>query len=155
MKATRLPIGMSPLATRCPPNQITATLEPFMISISAGSISAISRFTRRVVSVRSSLATSNLRSSCCVRTKARITRMPVSFSRSTRLTSSILNCITRNSGTARAMRTPSTIAISGTIASSSADRTTSCRMAMNTPPISIIGAVIMMASAITVISWTC
>ena len=74
-----------------------------MISISAGIISANSRLTLSVVSVRSALASAKRCSSCSVRTNARMTRMPVRFSRSTRLIRSILTCIARNSGTARTM----------------------------------------------------
>ncbi len=114
-------MGISPEAIRCPPNHTTATLERFMISMSTGIIRANSRFTLRVVWVRSVFASANRACSCSVRTNARITRMPVRFSRSTRLILSILTCIARNSGTARTITAAMTTIMMGTITSSSSD----------------------------------
>ena len=69
--------------------------------MSDGIVIANRRLTRRPVSIRSRLAASKRCSSCSVRTKARITRTPVSVSRMTRLMRSILTCIAWNSGIAR------------------------------------------------------
>jgi len=82
-KAMRLPIGISPLSTRRLPNHRIATVDRLKMSINSGIISANSRFTVREVDVRSWLATSKRSSSCCVRTNARITRMPLRASRVT------------------------------------------------------------------------
>ena len=95
--------------------------------MSTGIISANSRFTLKVVPVRSAFASAKRTSSCRVRTKARMTRMPVRFSRRIRLIRSILTCIARNSGTARTITNPMTSIMIGTIASSSSERGPSCR----------------------------
>ena len=140
-KAVRLPIGISPASTRWPPNQITATPDRFMISMRLGIIRANSRLTFSAVDVRSAFASSNRRSSCSVRTNARMTRMPDSCSRSTWLTRSILTCMTRNSGMARDISSPMTTAITGTMTSSRADSGMSCRSAITIPPMHMMGAV--------------
>ena len=114
-------MGISPDAIRFPPNQTTATLDRFMISMSAGIIRAKRRLTLRVVSVRSALASANRSSSCSVRTNARMTRMPVRFSRRIRLIRSILTCIARKRGTALTITPPITSIMIGTITSSSSD----------------------------------
>ena len=62
-KAVRLPIGISPLSTRMAPNQRTATVVRFMITIRVGIMIAKSRFTESAVSNRSRLASSKRRSS--------------------------------------------------------------------------------------------
>ena len=98
--AMRLPIGISPLSTRKAPNHRIATDDRLKIAISSGIISANSRLTRSEVAVRSRFATSKRSSSCCVRTKARMTRTPLSASRVTWLMRSILTCIAWNSGSA-------------------------------------------------------
>jgi hypothetical protein len=51
-------MGMSPLAMRCPPNHMIATMERFMISMSAGIMRAMIRFTDSAVDVRSAFASS-------------------------------------------------------------------------------------------------
>ena len=150
-----MPTGISPLAMRLPPNQTTATLDRFITSMSAGIISAKIRLTRSVVSVRSAFASANRASSCSVRTNARITRMPVRFSRSTRLMRSILTCMARNNGTALTITPPMRAIMIGTITSSSSDSGASCRIAMRNPPTAMSGAVIITVSATCMNIWTC
>ena len=127
----------------------------FMISMSAGRVIANNRLTRRPVSIRSRLATSKRPSSCSVRTKARMTRMPARVSRMTRLMRSILSCIAWNSGTALNMTTPMTTTMMGMMNSRIPVSGMSCRRAMITPPTSMIGAVIIMFRAISTNCWTC
>ncbi len=153
--ASRLPIGMAPLLIRWPPNHRIATVERFRIANSAGIIRANSRLTLSDVSVRSALATSKRRSSCSVRTNARMTRMPERASRMTWLMRSILTCMDRKSGIARMISDPITSAMSGMITTRSADRGTSSRSAMMMPPTLMIGARIITLSAITMTIWTC
>ena len=112
---------MEPSSIRNEPNQITATLETFRTSITTGNASAISRPARRAVSVTSALAFANRAVSMSSRTKARTTRMPVSCSRSTRLTASIRVCISRNSGTIRVMISPTPSSSTGTLTAMSQD----------------------------------
>ena len=117
MNAVRLPIGISPLSTRNAPSHRTATVDRFMISISTGMVIANRRLTRRPTSIRSRLASSNRRSSCSVRTNARMTRTPESVSRITRLMRSILSCIAWNSGMARFITMAMNTAMTGRITS--------------------------------------
>ena len=53
MNATREPTDMAPLSIRCPPNQMTAMLDPFITNIIVGNMSAIRRPALSEVSVRS------------------------------------------------------------------------------------------------------
>ena len=55
-KAVSGPTCITPLSTRMPPNQITATLATLMTSIISGNIVDIHRPARRATSVSSSLA---------------------------------------------------------------------------------------------------
>ena len=66
--------------------------------------------------------------------------MPVICSRSTRLTTSIRVCISRNSGRIFRITRQIEMASSGTATATSQDRPTSSRRAMMTPPIMVIGA---------------
>ena len=59
MKAKRLPIGMPPLSTRCPPNHMMPTMEKPMMIVITGNMIENSRKTLTVVSVRSLLAALN------------------------------------------------------------------------------------------------
>ncbi len=146
---------MLPSSMRWPPNQMVATIARFMISISVGKMRAKSRVTFSVVWVRSSFATANRSSSCAVRTKARITLMPVRFSRRTPFTASIFTCMTRNSGTAFAIISPMTISISGTVTSRRLDSWTFSRMAMMMPPIAVTGASTIIVSPTMTSIWSC
>ncbi len=125
------------------------------MSMTVGSISANSRLTRRDVAVRSWLASSKRRSSCSVRTKARMTRTPLRLSRTTWLIRSTLTCIARNSGRARRIITAMKVAMIGTMTSRMSDSWASSRTAMITPPMAMIGARIMMLRPITRTIWTC
>ncbi len=144
----RLPIGICPLLTRWPPNQRTATLERFMIPISAGMASTKIRLTRRPVAVRLALAVAKRRSSSSVRTKARITRTPVICSRNTWLIRSIFTCIDLNWGTATNSMVSTSAAIRGTATTRRTERVTSSCRAMITPPTIMIGAATMSVRAI-------
>lgn len=138
--AVSAPICIPPLSMRCAPNQTTATDDTFTTVITTGNISAISRPVANCISVRSVLAFLNRPFSYSSRTKARMTRLPVICSRSTRFTVSSRSCMVRNSGrirfTIRLTETPRT----GTTASSTPDRGTSWPSAITMPPTHMIGA---------------
>ena len=153
--AIRFPICSPPESTWMAPNHRIAIDDRLKIAITVGIISANSRFTRRAVWVRSWLASSKRRSSCSVRTKARITRMPDSVSRMTWLIRSTLTCMTRKRGRARDSISPMNTARSGMITISRADSATSSRTAMMIPPTAMIGAMIITLSAMTRTVWTC
>ncbi len=153
--AVRAPTCISPPSTRAAPNQSTAMLETLRISITVGKMSAVSRPTRSDVSVSAWLASANLRVSSRSRTKARTTRMPVSCSRSTRLTVSMRSCIARNWGTMRVMIRPIDTSSAGTQTSMSQDRPRSWRRAMMMPPTPMIGAATSIVQVITTSIWTC
>ena len=89
------------------------------------------------------------------RTNARITRMPVSCSRNTWLTTSIRFCMSRNSGTMREMIRPIEISSTGTLTAISQDRPMSCCMAMMIPPIARIGAATNSVQVISTTICTC
>ncbi len=153
--AIRFPIGISPLATRMLPNHRMATLDRLKISMSVGSISENSRWTRNEVAVRSWLATSKRSSSWSVRTNARMTRIPLSASRVTWLTRSTLTCIAWKSGRARDISSPTMRAMSGRTTIRIPDSGTSWRRAMMIPPTARIGAMIIMLRPIRTTIWTC
>ena len=104
--AMRVPTSMSPSPTRMPPNQMTATLETFITSMTAGNMRANRRPALTAVWVSSALASANRSVSWRSRTKALMTRMPVSCSRSTRLTRWMRFWMRRKSGTIRIMIPP-------------------------------------------------
>ena len=118
-------------------------------------ITANSRVTFRAVTVRSSLASVKRRSSCSVRTKARMTRMPARFSRRTPLMRSIFTCIERKSGTAVRTMTAMKAIISGTTMNMSVESVRSVRIAMMTPPIMVSGAMIITVSPSSTSICTC
>ena len=152
--AVRLPIDRSPLSTRAAPNHITATVERLRISVIVGIVMAKRRVTRSWVWKRSRLATSKRSSSCSVRTKARITRIPDSVSRMTWLIRSIFTWTARKSGIARVITSPITSAMSGITTSRRPDSGTSVRRAMMMPPMIRIGAEIMIVRDIRTTVWT-
>ena len=154
-KAVRAPTCMAPSLTRAAPNQMTATVERLRIAVMTGTVTANRRLTDRVVSNRSRLAASKRCSSCFVRTKARMTRMPDSVSRMTWLIRSIFTCMTRKSGIARHMTAPMTMAMSGSTTSSRPDKGTSVRNAMMIPPTIRIGAETMIVRPKKRTVWTC
>jgi hypothetical protein len=137
------------------PNQMTATLEPLITSITIGNMRAMSRPADSDVSVRSSLTRSKRAASCGSRTKARTTRMPVICSRRTRLTPSIRSCIRRNRGTIPATTRPRPIPRTGRLTARSQDSPASCRSAMSTPPTTVIGAAMAIVQVMATSSWTC
>ncbi len=120
-----------------------------------GIITANSRVTRRVVAVRSSFASAKRRCSWSTRSNARITRIPVSASRSTRLIRSIFVCIRRNIGTAFVTTTPMNAPMIGRITTSSSDSCAFIRSAMKMPPTIMIGAEIITVSASSTSICTC
>ena len=126
-----------------------------MMNITIGKIEAIRRPTEVAVAVRSALALSKRAVSYGSRTKARTTRMPVICSRSTRLTTSIRVCMTRNSGRIRMITRPTATASSGTATTTSQDSPTSSRSAMMMPPTMVIGAATSIVQVISTSIWTC
>ena len=154
-KAMRLPIGMSPLSTRMLPNHRIATEDRLKTAISNGSITANMRLTRIAVAVRSAFATSNRSSSWRVRTKARMTRTPLSASRVTWLMRSTLTCIAWKSGSALAISVPTMRAMIGRMTTRMPASGTSWRRAMMIPPTARMGAMIIMLRPIRTTIWTC
>ncbi|CAM5288453.1 hypothetical protein SCALM49S_08644 [Streptomyces californicus] len=140
---------------RWAPNHTTATDDTLTTVITVGNISAISRPVATDTSVSSVFAPRNRFSSYPSRTKARMTRLPVICSRSTRFTPSSRSCMVRNSGrilfTIRPTETPST----GTTASSTAESGTSCPSAMMMPPTHMIGADTIRVNASSTSIWIC
>ncbi len=146
---------IAPSATRIAPNHITATVDPFMIRVSTGMVTANRRLTRMAEPNRSRLASSKRSSSRAVRTNARMTRTPESVSRITWLMWSTFFCIAWNSGMARRIVSPMTSAMSGRITSSSSDSALSSRTARKMPPMIIIGADAMTVRPMNTTVWTC
>ena len=149
------PTCICPLSTRCPPNQMTATLETFTTSITSGNMVAIQRPARTATSVRSPLATAKRCASCGSRTNARTTRMPVICSRRTRLTSSMRDCISRKLGTIRLTTSPTERKSSGTTTARIQPSPASSRSAISTPPTIRIGEEIAIVQAISTSICTC
>ena len=100
-------------------------------------------------------ASSKRFSSCSVRTKARITRTPARVSRITWLMRSRRIWLVRNSGMARLMVSPMTMASAGSTTSSSPDSGTSWRSAMMIPPTTRIGAEMITVRAMNTTIWIC
>ena len=113
------------------------------------------RVTRRVVSVRSALASAKRRWSCSLRSKARMTRMPARVSRITRLIRSIFTCMARNRGTAGMATRAMSPAMTGRITASDRERRAFTRIAMKSPPIPMIGAMAIMVRARSTTICTC
>lgn len=149
------PISIAPLSIRWAPNQTTASEDRFTTSITSGNISASSRPVPSETSVRSVLARPNRSVSYRSRTKARMTRLPVICSRSTRLTVSSRFCMERKSGRSRQTTTPTEAAITGSTASSTPESGTSWPSAMITPPTHMMGAVTISVKVIRASIWTC
>ena len=91
MKAMRVPISTSPSPTRCPPNQMTPTMVTSSMSITRGKRRTKSWPTRSLTRVMELFASSKRPVSARSRTKARMTRIPASCSRITRLIPSSLS----------------------------------------------------------------
>ncbi len=140
---------------RFEPNQITATLDKFVMSMTLGIISAIRRPAVSEVAVSSPFVASKRSVSSGSRTKARTTRTPVICSRSTRFTPSMRSCITRNVGTMREMIEPTTSRRAGMLTSRITDSPTSSRSARTVPPIAVIGAAMSNVQVMKTIICTC
>ena len=133
------PTCIWPWSTRCPPNQITATLEMFTTSITSGNMVAIQRPARIETSVNPSFASANRCVSRVSRTNARTTRMPLICSRRIRFTSSMRLCTSRKLGTICQTTTPTARNSAGTTTASSHESPRSSRIAITTPPTIMIG----------------
>ena len=139
-KATSDPTLMVPLAMRLPPNQITATLDTLITTVTVGNITAISRPERSDVPVRSALPWRKRSVSSGSRTKARTTRMPVSCSRSTWLMRSMRTCMRRNWGIMREIVVPTASSSTGMATTRIHARPTSWLSARMMPPAAVMGA---------------
>ena len=126
---------------RSAPNHTAATLERLMVSSTAGNITAIIRPVFSDVSVRSALALPKRTASSGSRTKARTTRMPLICSRSTWFTRSMRFCILVNCGCMRIATWPTLSSRIGMATRRISESGPSSRMAKNTPPMIMIGAV--------------
>ncbi len=92
------PTCMLEAATSFAPNQITPSSITFMMSIISGIITTITRLMNKLTVVRSTLALSKRFSSKPCMLKARMTIMPVRFSRATRLMRSVSFWMSLNFG---------------------------------------------------------
>jgi hypothetical protein len=150
----------APIASSCSliawlPNHITATLDALNTSMTVGHIAAWSLPMRNAIPVRSLFASSKRSASAGSRTNARTTRMPVICSRSTRLTVSILGCISRNLGIIRLMMKPMLPARTGMHTSNRRDSARSSRTAITMPPTHMIGAITIIVMLMRTRIWTC
>ncbi len=120
-----------------------------------GNISASRLPVAIAMSVSSTLAFRNRCCSYSSRTNARITRLPVICSRSTRFTVSRRSCMVRNSG--RSLRTIKVTQMprTGTTATSTADSGTSRPSASTMPPTHMIGADTIRVNVIRASIWIC
>ena len=123
--------------------------------MTTGKISACSRPALVATAVRSALALPNRAVSSGSRTNARTTRIPPICSRSTRLTSSIIDCMRRNRGTIRTTITPIAPASTGTDTATSHDSPGSSRSAMTIPPMHMIGAATSIVQEVSTSICTC
>ena len=139
---------MSPLSTRCPPNQMTATDDMFMMSMSTGIMMANIMVTLSDVSVRPAFASAKRARSVSVRLKARTTLIPVRFSRRTWFTRSIFNCMALNSGIVRTTITVITASMTGMMTNRIRESWASSRIAMT-------GAMIIMVRPVMTSIWIC
>ena len=154
-KAVSEPTCISPASTRCPPNQITATLETLRIRMTTGNIAAIQRPTNSAMPARSRLTRPNRAVSNGSRTKARTTRMPMICSRMILFTASIRRCIALNAGITLMMTKPRHSIMAGTATISSQDSPASSLTAIATPPVIMMGALAIMVQAISTTICTC
>lgn len=150
-----MPICTPWFCTCSAPNQMTATDETFMTSMTAGNISAMRLPARSPVAMTSALAAVKRVRSSSSRTKARTTRMPVSCSRMIWLMRSMRACIFVNAGTIRTTMRDTITSSTGTETAMSHDRPTSWRTAITMPPISSMGADTMTVADICTSICTC
>ena len=148
-------MAMSPASMRRPPNQYTPMLARFIMTVTEGMSRAKRRPMDSDVAVNSSLAAPNTPRRSFWRTKARMTRTPWICSRMTRLTRSIRSCMTLKWGRSRPRRMPTTTSRSGMRTRMRPDRGTSTRSAMKVPPMSIMGAMSIMAQTMKTTIWIC
>ena len=126
-----------------------------MISITVGNIVAIQRPALVATAVRSSLATAKRSVSCRSRANARTTRTPVICSRSSRLTSSMRVWTWRKYGTIRDAISATEPISTGTTTATSQESPRSSRIAITSPPTSMIGAATSSVPAISTKVCTC
>jgi len=141
-KAIISPTCMLPLSIRMPPAHTITILVKFITSIIMGSIDAFTILTLMAVEVSSLFASPNRFFSWPMRLKARITRIPVRFSRSTRLSLSSFTCIALKSGMPLRAIIRSMPARSGSTTTKTSERVASLDTAIIIPPIHISGALI-------------
>ena len=134
------PVVIPPASTRQPPNQTMARIAAFIISWVAGFSIADSRPTRIAVRVWSSVASSKRPCSSPVRAKARITRTPDRFSRSTSVSRSSFFCTCRCSFMVLRITRVITTTNSGIATMMTSDSFRSMVIAMMMPPMHKKGA---------------
>ena len=149
------PTCTSPASTRWPPNQRTAAVARFRISMITGNIITNKLPIRRLNRVRSALAASKRSDSNSSRVNARTTRTPAICSRSTPLIRSIFDCIVRNNGSNRPISAATTTANTTTETATSQLMPGSSRTAMTTPPTIMIGTATIKFKNIRNTCWTC
>ena len=130
---------MSPSFTLIPPNQRTAIIDKFKISIINGINDPIKRFARVAMRETSKLALLKRTSSVFTLLKTRITRIPVKFSLITKFNLSIFFCIILNNGMVNLAITTIVTTIIGITIKIILDNSTSLRNAIINAPIMING----------------
>lgn len=140
---------------RWAPNHTTAIDDRFTVVMTTGNISASRLPVFSDISVRSVLDFRKRCSSYSSRTKARMTRLPVICSRSTRFTVSSRTCMDRNSGRSRRTIKVTQMPSTGTTATSTADSGTSSPSASTMPPTHMMGADTISVNVIRASIWTC
>ena len=155
MKAVIWPTWMSPLSTRSPPNHHTPTVEAFMMSMTIGTSSEKKVPIRKPRSMSDWLAVSKRLRSRRSRTKARMTRMPLSCSRTTWLMRSMLLWFFRKAGVIWRMMAPTRTMRTATATATIHDRPMSSRRAMMTAPTMVNGAPRIMMQVMRMSCWTC
>ena len=153
-KAMSPPTSRLPASTLWLPIHMRPIIVKLMVNMMRGIIDAMIRLTLRWVSTKSLLAASNRSASCSSRLKARTTRIPVRFSRRTRLSLSILAWMALKRGIP--LRIPQVIkrARKGRAHISVRDRSGSMDTAIMTPPTAMMGALTTILRVIRTTIWT-
>lgn len=119
MTATTSPTVALPEAMSTRPNQSTAMIQTFIISSMNGIVVSVRRSAEIVPFINLPLKPAKRSISWPIRTKTRISRMPVRFSWMTPLTASSLRCTLRNSSAAFLIIHTTTMSSTGTMTTSS------------------------------------
>ena len=155
MNAIKSPICIAPLSIRIPPNQMTPTTVTFMTSINTGIKNAMIWFTLIETSVNASFAFVKRTCSSASRLNARMTRMPVKFSRRTRFKRSSRCCTVVKSGIAFQKISKMDTTSTGIAATMTSESLASFEIAIIKPPTNMIGALTTIRNIMIITCCTC